>query len=123
AGDELDIFAAERVALARREVPEGHSERAADFGFEMMHGAGEAVGWKPFRQRVRLEERAIELFRAGRQNPVQSDRTRHGSSAPLYAFHARRTKEGRPVRHRVSNFLKARYRRDRECRPRWRGRA
>src|SRR5262249_8387053 len=70
--DELDIFAAEGVALARREVPERHSECAADLRLQMVHRAGEAVGRKPFRERVRLDERAIDFLGAGRQDPVQA---------------------------------------------------
>ena len=35
-------------ARAGREVPEGHSERAADFRFQLMHGASKAVGRQPF---------------------------------------------------------------------------
>jgi hypothetical protein len=46
--NELDIFAAKRVPGAGREVPEGHSERAADFRFQLMHGASKAVGRQPF---------------------------------------------------------------------------
>jgi cytochrome c-type biogenesis protein CcmH/NrfG len=72
ARDELDIFAAKHVAFARCEVPEGHFERAADFWFQMMHSADKAVGRKPFRERVRLEERAIDFLWAGCQNAVQA---------------------------------------------------
>jgi hypothetical protein len=68
--DEVDILAAERVAFARCEVPERHFERAADLWFQVVHGAGKAVGRKPFRERVRLEERAIDFLWAGRQNTV-----------------------------------------------------
>src|SRR5213592_1866108 len=55
ARDEFDIFAAKLMAFARCEVPEGHFERAADFGIQMMHRGGKAVGRKPFGERVRLE--------------------------------------------------------------------
>src|SRR6185437_9571042 len=78
--DELDIFAAKHVAFARCEVPEGHFEAAADFCFQMMHGAGKAVGRKPFRERVRLEERAIDFLWAGCQNAVQAYGVGHARS-------------------------------------------
>jgi hypothetical protein len=68
--DELDVFAAKRVAFARREVPEGHLVCAADLWFQVVHSAGKAVGRKPLRERVRFEERAIDFFWAGRQNTV-----------------------------------------------------
>src|SRR5882672_1786192 len=77
ARDEFDIFAAKRVAFARCEVPEGHFERAADFWFQMMHSAGKAVGWQPFRERVRLEERAIDFLWTGCQNAVQAHGVGH----------------------------------------------
>src|ERR1700733_5539271 len=72
ARNELHVFAAKDMAFARCEVPEGHFEGAADLRFQMMHSAGKAVGRKPFRERVCLEERAIDLLWAGRQNAVQT---------------------------------------------------
>src|SRR5206468_5462248 len=72
AGDEFEIFAAEGVAVARREIPERHFERAPDVRLEVMHRTGEAVRRKPFRQRIRLEEGAIDFLWAGRQNAVQA---------------------------------------------------
>src|SRR5262249_13404922 len=75
--NELDIFAAERVAIAGREVAEGHLERAADLGLEMMHRAGKAVGRQPFRECVRLEERAIDLLGPGREDAVQANGVGH----------------------------------------------
>src|SRR5262249_7400529 len=68
--DELDILAAERVAFARREIPEGHLVCTTDLWLQVVHRAGKAVGRKPFRERVRFEERAIDLLRAGRQDTV-----------------------------------------------------
>jgi hypothetical protein len=76
--NELDIFAAKRVAVARREVPEGHFERAADLRFQMMHRAGKTVGREPFREGIRLEERAIDFLRPGRQDAVQANGAGHG---------------------------------------------
>jgi hypothetical protein len=66
------------VAVTRRKVAEGHPERAARFGLQVMHGASEAIGRKPFRKCVSFEERAINFFWPGRQNAVQAYGTRHG---------------------------------------------
>src|SRR6185312_5108528 len=41
--NELEIFTAERMPVAGREVPEGHSERPANLCFQLVHGAGKAV--------------------------------------------------------------------------------
>jgi hypothetical protein len=65
------------MGFARREVPEGHFERAAYFRFRMMHGAGKAVRREPFRERVRLEERAIDFLWPGCQNAVQAHGVGH----------------------------------------------
>src|SRR5262249_10349645 len=75
--NELEGFPAERMALAGRKVPEGHLERAADLRLQMMHCAGKTVGWEPFRQRVCLEERAIDFLRPGCQNTVQANGVGH----------------------------------------------
>ena len=44
AGNELLVGAAEGVALACREVAEGHPVPAADTGFEFVHGAEDPKG-------------------------------------------------------------------------------
>src|SRR5690606_14647047 len=77
AGYELEILAAERVALACREVSEGHSEHTASRWLKMVHGAGEPIGRKPFGKRVSLDESAIDLLAAGGQNAVQADGAGH----------------------------------------------
>src|SRR6476646_6548541 len=76
--NELDIFASERMAFARREIPEGHFERPADFWFQMMYGTGKAIGRQPFRERVPFEERAIDFLRPSCQNAVQTNGVGHG---------------------------------------------
>ncbi len=58
--------------FADREVRERHLERAAHFGVQMRDMAGEAVGRQPFRKRVGVEERAVDLFRRGREYAVQT---------------------------------------------------
>src|ERR1700687_5255071 len=62
------------MALARGEVAEGHPIAAANLRIEFMHRAGEAVGWKPFGQCIRLEERAIDLIWPSGQHAVQMNR-------------------------------------------------
>ena len=75
-------LAPKHVAFARCEVPKGHFERAADFCLQMMHGAGKAIGRKPFRERVPLDKRAIDFLWAGRQNAVQA----YGAGHPLLSL-------------------------------------
>ena len=65
------------MTLARGRVAEGHPIAAADLRIELMHRAGEAVGWKPFGQCVRLEERAIDLIWPSGQHAVQMNRIGH----------------------------------------------
>jgi hypothetical protein len=43
------------MADAGREIAEGHLEFSADLRLQIMHGAGEAVGREPFRERIRLD--------------------------------------------------------------------
>src|SRR4051812_19691539 len=81
--NELDIFAAKRIALPGREVSEGHLEGAANRRFQMMHDAGKAVGRQPFRERVRLDKRAIYLLRSGCQDPMQTNGVRGHNAASL----------------------------------------
>src|SRR5262249_27875142 len=45
----------------------------------MMHGTGVAVGREPFRERIRLEKRAIDFLRPGGQHAVQADGVGHGA--------------------------------------------
>ncbi|CDX17634.1 conserved hypothetical protein [Mesorhizobium plurifarium] len=77
ARDELDKFATEGMAAAGGEVAEGHLVGSADLALELVHRAGKAVGGQPLRQRIRLDECAVDLLRLGRQNAVQLDGARH----------------------------------------------
>ena len=43
--NELEVFPPERMAVAGRKVLERHLERAADFWFQMLYGAGKPV-WR-----------------------------------------------------------------------------
>jgi hypothetical protein len=44
----------------------------------MMHRAGEAVGREPLRERIGLDERAIDFLRPGCQDAVQANSVGHG---------------------------------------------
>jgi hypothetical protein len=62
ARDELQILAAECVALLRRKVRKGHPERAADHGVEVVDLARETVRRKPLDQRIGAQESAIDAL-------------------------------------------------------------
>jgi hypothetical protein len=53
-GYELDILAAERVAVARGKIPERHPKSATDFCVQLMHGTRKAIGRQPLGQLNRL---------------------------------------------------------------------
>src|SRR5262245_49487174 len=89
------------------EIPEGHSVCAADLGFQVVHSAGKAVGRKPFRERVRFEERAIDFLRAGRQDAVQVYGVGHNDLPHELPIDSARTNEAWPTRHGISDFSKA----------------
>jgi hypothetical protein len=74
---ELDIFSAEGVALARREIAKRHSEFAADFPFHGMNGGGKAVGRQPLGHGVRFEKRAVEFLGRRGEHAVQANRAGH----------------------------------------------
>ena len=59
--------------MARREVREGHLERAADPGVHVMDLAGEAVRRKPLGHSVSVKEGAIDTFRSGPDYAMQSN--------------------------------------------------
>src|SRR5690349_12280613 len=48
-----------------------------------MHGARKAIGRQPLRQRIRLEERAIDFLGLGCEHAVQADGARHGSLSSI----------------------------------------
>ena len=62
---ELDVGAAKGVARARGKIAEGHPMPAAHFCIEFVDRADEAVGRKPTRYRIALDEGAIHLLRFG----------------------------------------------------------
>jgi 3-oxoacyl-[acyl-carrier protein] reductase len=72
---QLDVLAAERMRGARAEVPERHPEATADTRVHRMDRAGEAVRRQPLRERVGLEEGAVELAGRRLQDAVQADGT------------------------------------------------
>ncbi|EGE57417.1 hypothetical protein RHECNPAF_4310041 [Rhizobium etli CNPAF512] len=106
ARDEFKKFAAESMAVAGREIAEGHSEGAADGRFQMMHGAEKTVRRKPFGERVCLDEGAIDLFRAGRENAVQAYGVRHGGDPLMDGMNELRTDKPLPIRHGIDLFCK-----------------
>jgi len=70
---DLQIFAAERMAAACREVGERHPECAANLRLHMVNLAGETVGRQPFGHRIRLEEGAKHLLRPGSEDAMQTN--------------------------------------------------
>src|SRR5262249_143680 len=70
---QFQVFAMERVAMARRKVAERHFERPADTRLEVVHLAREAIRRQPLAQRVGLEERPIDFLGLGTQDTVQAD--------------------------------------------------
>src|SRR5690349_10811141 len=54
------------------EIPEGHAKRAADLAFERVHRAGEAIRRKPFRERIRLEKRSVDLVGLRDEHAMQT---------------------------------------------------
>jgi hypothetical protein len=61
------------MAFAAGEVGEGHFVGAADFGFDVVDFAGEAVGGEPLDLGIGIEEGAIDSFGCGTQYAVKSD--------------------------------------------------
>src|SRR5882672_1409292 len=79
-GDEFNILATERVALAIGEIAKGHPEGAAYFRVHVMHGAGVAIRRKPLGHGVRLEEGAIDLLWLRGQDSMETHGVGHGQS-------------------------------------------
>ncbi len=78
AGQELQVLAAERMAVAGGEIAKRHLVSAADFRVEVMHGAGKAVRRQPPRHCVGLDEGAVDFFGGGCEDAVQADGVGHG---------------------------------------------
>jgi len=70
---ELEVAAAERMALASGEIGEGHFKGAADLRIEVVHLAGESIRRQPFDHGVCIEERTIDALGRGAKNTVESD--------------------------------------------------
>ncbi|MNP36087.1 hypothetical protein D3C76_1294500 [compost metagenome] len=73
---QLEILAAEGMAVAGGEIRERHAKAAADAGLQLRHLAGEAMGRQPFGQGVRLDKGSVYPHRRGLEYAVQC----HGSS-------------------------------------------
>jgi hypothetical protein len=61
---ELEVLAAKRVALARREVRERHLVGAAHLRIDLVDLAGETVWRQPLGHGVRIEEGAVDPLTA-----------------------------------------------------------
>jgi hypothetical protein len=72
---QLEVLAAERVAVAVREIGERHAPGAVDLGVHLVHLAGETVGRQPLGHRLGIEEGAVEPLGAGAQHAVQAGRS------------------------------------------------
>src|SRR5262249_25122378 len=80
-GDQLEVFAAERMAVAGGEVRERHPVSAADFRVDLMDLAREAVGRKPFGHGSGVEKRAVGALGRCAQDTVESDSVGHDDLA------------------------------------------
>src|SRR5690606_26404857 len=78
AGPELQIAAAERMAVAGGEIAERHPVTAALRRLEVVDGTRVAVRRQPLGHGVRLDEGAIDLVGAGCEDTVQAYGARHG---------------------------------------------
>src|SRR5262245_55684666 len=87
--DELKVFAAKRMTVARGEIPERHFERPAQFRLQVVHAAGVAIRRQPLRQGIGFEERAIDLLWGAREDAVETDCIGHVAS-PCNALAGRR---------------------------------
>jgi hypothetical protein len=70
---QLEILAADGMALAGGEVRERHAESASHLRVEVVHLAGEAVRRNPFDRCVRVEERPVHALRRRPEHAVQPD--------------------------------------------------
>src|SRR2546425_2506597 len=77
---QFKIFSAEGVAVACREVREGHSVGAADFGIYVVNLAREAVRRKPFGHCVCIEECSIDFLGRHTEHSVKPDSVGHQTS-------------------------------------------
>src|SRR4249920_1639534 len=78
------VLSSEGVAGSGGKVRQRHLMRAADFRIQVMHPARVTVGREPSRQRIRIKERAIDLFRLRGQNAVQANSVGHGRDHSSY---------------------------------------
>src|SRR2546422_2435028 len=87
---QFEIFSAEGVAVAGREVREGNPVGAADFGIYVVNLAREAVRRKPFGHCVCIEECSIDFLGCRTEHSVKPDSVGHQTSPfdPPHAFAA-----------------------------------
>jgi hypothetical protein len=83
-GREFEIFTAEGLTIARGKISEGNLEPASGLRNEFVHGAGEAIGRQPFRERISLKKGPIDLFGFCAENPMKTDGVGHLD--PLWSF-------------------------------------
>ena len=74
---EFEILTAEGMTLACGEIPERHFKPASGFRIQFVHGAGETIGWQPFRERITLKKGAIDLFGFRGHDPMKTDGVGH----------------------------------------------
>ncbi|MNT88698.1 hypothetical protein D3C72_2293010 [compost metagenome] len=60
--DELQVFPAKRLLVARGEVAKGHLVAAADLGVQEVDLAGVSIGGEPLGDRVGFQEGAIDAL-------------------------------------------------------------
>ena len=70
-GDQLEIFPAEGVAVARGKIRERHLVGAAHPGIQVVNLAGEAVRRQPFDHGVGIEEGAVDSLRRRTKHTVK----------------------------------------------------
>lgn len=61
------------MALAGREIREGHAMTAADFCVHVMDLAGKAIRWKPFGHGVGIQKGTVNSFSGRAENTVESN--------------------------------------------------
>ena len=72
-GNELQVLAAERMAMTGAEVGEGHAPGAPDHRFHGMDLSRETEGRQPALERTGFDECPIDTLRRSAQNAMKTD--------------------------------------------------
>ena len=75
--NKLDILSTERMYISRGKVLERDAVGANGLGFQMVHGASEAIWGKLLCQGIGLDKDPIDIFGRGNQHPMQKDNVQH----------------------------------------------